>query len=671
MSDDQLGEEEAAFLASFEKLLCEGPVAAFVGAGVSYHSGLPLVPAIERHILEALEVEPEHAPRILEAQLPFEAFVQALSAGGPIEALFSMFEGGSPSTTHRFLAKLLRSGRLRSIFTTNFDTLIEDALADEGWRPKDDYDLLCTAADFDQAELRGRPSLVKIHGSVTETQDMAITLRQVSERALVASRARLVEQLFSRQWAGVLVLGYSCSDFFDLVPRIESVQEPSHGVLFVEHTFQDSTLSGTSAPISAKPERNPFKRFGNGVRVYSDTDRLVRHFWRALIPDEYRWESVATSGPAWRKIVDDWASATDTMYLKGPKNSRLAALFAAVTEHELAIEYNARALSFCKQTNAAAAALEAIMNIGDSARELGQYARANAAFEEAAGHAREWGWPLLESRAVCGQGQVANALSRYDEAVAHYERALSLAEEANDRYGQGATLADLGTAWRRLGDMSQARRCLEAALSIAEEVGDKGGEANRIAALAQIDAESGDPAAAARGFERSLALARLTGDRYLEALMLANTGNLHCQRREFLTAVPFLGQGLNLANLIGARSIAAGCLQNLGLAYFKHGQLAIADTFLRRATTLVRELGDRRGESQALGTLAFILADSGEVEDACALTEEALEIALEVGDKPTVRVHIANLLVFHRDLGNQERLVELEVLAAELAGMQA
>src|SRR4051812_38399655 len=250
MSHKQLGEDDAAFLANLERVLRDGPVAAFVGAGVSHNSGLPLVLAIERHILEALGVEPAHAPRILEARLPFEAFIQALTQGGEIEPLFAMFEGGRPSTSHRFLAKLLQSGRLSSIFTTNFDTLIEDALADEGWQPGRDYDLLCTTAGFDQARLAGaRPSVAKIHGSVTEKQEMAITLRQVSQRSLVASRARLVERLFSRHWSGVLVLGYSCSDFFDLVPCIESVAEPSQGVLFVEHTSRDSELCGTSAPI--------------------------------------------------------------------------------------------------------------------------------------------------------------------------------------------------------------------------------------------------------------------------------------------------------------------------------------------------------------------------------------------------------------------------------------
>jgi hypothetical protein len=45
-----------------------------------------------------------------------------------------------PNTNHRWLAKLVRAGKLKTIYTTNFDQLIENALLIEGLEPKRDYD---------------------------------------------------------------------------------------------------------------------------------------------------------------------------------------------------------------------------------------------------------------------------------------------------------------------------------------------------------------------------------------------------------------------------------------------------------------------------------------------------------------------------------------------------
>ena len=117
------------------------------------------------------------------------------------------------------------SGKVNILCTTNFDDLLERALKKEGWESDKDYLLVSDLNSLETVNWDSRaPKVIKIHGSIYNKKGMAITLRQVASHQIFEPRKKAIEYLFDKgQHSHVLVVGYSCSDLFDISPQIESL----------------------------------------------------------------------------------------------------------------------------------------------------------------------------------------------------------------------------------------------------------------------------------------------------------------------------------------------------------------------------------------------------------------------------------------------------------------
>ena len=197
----------------------------FCGAGISRHSGLPLANELVRYVLEMLNVLKEQTETIINSNLPFEAFIETLREASDIDRILDIFHLGIPNTNHILLAKLAKAKYLKTICTTNFDQLIERALQSEGLVKGEDFQVFYKEDDFSHIDWDDdKIHLIKIHGSVEDKDNMAVTLQQVAKQELSAQRMRVIEHIFSKGAdQNVLVLGYSCSDVFDISPQIKAI----------------------------------------------------------------------------------------------------------------------------------------------------------------------------------------------------------------------------------------------------------------------------------------------------------------------------------------------------------------------------------------------------------------------------------------------------------------
>src|SRR5258705_1738844 len=75
-----------------------------------------------------------------------------------------VFAGGRPTPAHRALAVMTAQGLLGPFLTTNFDRLLEQAMADAGHTPVVAYDLGGMTGMTGHQELAG-PVVVKLHGA--------------------------------------------------------------------------------------------------------------------------------------------------------------------------------------------------------------------------------------------------------------------------------------------------------------------------------------------------------------------------------------------------------------------------------------------------------------------------------------------------------------------------
>ncbi len=222
----------------------------------------------------------------------------------------------------------------------------------------------------------------------------------------------------------------------------------------------------------------------------------------------------------------------------------------------------------------------------------GDFAAAQARYEESLEIAREVGDPSAVASALNQLGNVAWMQGDYPTAQARHEESLQLRKELGDRRGVGASLNNLGNLAQRLSDLAAARACLEECLEITREFGDQTGIAITLNNLGNTVRLQGDADGARRMHEECLRI-----------------------RRE-------LGDPVGIAS----------SLNNLAMALHDLGELAAARALLQEGMGVKQELGDRQGIAQSLGNQAEIAYDLGDYSEARTLYLDALQIFLDLGD---------------------------------------
>lgn len=248
-------------MSEISKSIKEKEVGIFCGAGISKNSGLPLANEIKQYILKKLPIDEKDIQEIISSNLPFEVFIEIISENTDISRILKIFEIGEPNTNHILIAKLAKNGYLKTIFTTNFDLLIEKALEKEGLEKNKDFVVYCDEEQFSGIDFESIPDklirIFKIHGSVDNRESIRTTTKAIASMALSDRRMNVIRYLFSTgNHKKVLALGYSCSDEFDITPQIQSIKENRKEIIFVEHFEKGKEIED----IRTKERKNPFKK---------------------------------------------------------------------------------------------------------------------------------------------------------------------------------------------------------------------------------------------------------------------------------------------------------------------------------------------------------------------------------------------------------------------------
>ena len=252
------------FILKITESIKKGKLAIFCGAGISYDSGIPTVDKIIPPILDKLGMDKEEKDKVWNSSLPFEAFMQILSENSETEDFFELleiFKKGIPNTNHIFFAKLAKAGLLKTICTTNFDTLIEQAFEKEKLKKNIDYQVFSKEEDFGKIDWNDKIKIIKIHGCITDKENMVVVMKRVAAQEYSEQRQTIINQIFSiGKHEDVLIFGYSCSDVFDLTLQIENVGtgKEQKSVLFLEHSFPEKEEFRKTEHVSVQENKNPF-----------------------------------------------------------------------------------------------------------------------------------------------------------------------------------------------------------------------------------------------------------------------------------------------------------------------------------------------------------------------------------------------------------------------------
>lgn len=577
------------YIAGISKSIGEKELALFCGAGISKNSGLPLANELKRYILGKLAIDEKDMAEILYSALPFEAFMEAISENVDISKLLDMFKEGKPNTNHILIARLARNGYLKTIFTTNFDLLIEKALEEEGLKRDEDFEVYYdeeqfSRIDFDNVD--GRITRIfKVHGSVEDKDSIRTTLEVVASKTLSDMRMGLMRYLFSTaRHKKVLILGYSCSDDFDITPQIKSVVENQKEIVLVDHCHSEIRVED----IKTKSFKNPFKRYP-GSRIVYDTDKFIEQLWTSFKPTIGEYE-LRKSEAAWGEYVDHWARGVEEN--KGYRKYFIAAsMFYMISSLGKAIEYSNRSLENAKKTDEKEGESKSYRRLGDAYYGLGDFDRAIGCYEKSLEIAKELEDKPGELECYSGLGDAYWRLGNFSRAIEYHEESLDIAKAIGDKAQESRCFKNLGLAHHGLGDFAQEIKYSRKSLEIAKEIGDKVVESRCYANLGLAYRSLGDFNKAIEYHEKSLNIARKLGDKAQESTCYGSLG-VACRRLGDLNrAIEYHEKSLNIAKELGDKAVESACYINLGVAYHGLGDFNRAIEYYLNAENIFEEIG--------------------------------------------------------------------------------
>ncbi len=642
-----------------------GEVAVFCGAGISLNSGLPLVPHFIRAVLERLGAAEADVRAVLDSALPFEGFVQILGNCSDIAELLTIFELGAPNPTHLFLAEIAKAGYVRAIATTNFDSLLEQALVQSGAARGLDFDVLYRDEDFERVATGRGSQVIKVHGSIDDKPNMAIMLRQVAGRVLSDARRSAIDAIFGNgPHRRVLVLGYSCSDLFDLSPHIEALANGHREVIFIDHHRDRAELRS----LSERVEKNPFRHFPEACWALCDTDALL-----SALRERARWPlcaaaaDVGTVRRLWESKVAAWASASETSFpgMNGP--GILGEIYFQTSDFRSAARHYQGALEAARAAGNRQRECAYLGNVANNERALGQREAAVRRFNEAVALARSLG---DRSHEAMWLGNLAGLLiesGAHAQAIPLLERSLSLNQELEDRTGALQCLGNLGHSHYLTSDFRQARSKYEAALELARDLGDKVAESALLGSLGDASHHLGDYRVALGHHERALAIARQLGDRGAECNWRGKIAGECAALGMTDRAISELEQAIAIARLTADRLAESARLSDLGNLRQTLGHIAQASELHEESLRIAREVGHLPGEGTGLGNLGNIRHAQGRYAEALILYEQAREIAVRVGNRQLEGTWLGNLGATFLQLGENARALDLFQQALTLA----
>ena len=311
-------------------------MAFFYGAGISIKSGLPAGFQLKSTLVGGCTAVNRDIDSVCRTALPLEDILDNFSVYTNIDPLLRIFENGKPNATHILLAHLIDSGFVNDVCTTNFDCLVEKSLHACG---PIDFNLL-TSDQYNKNPTI--PTIFKLHGTISDRKSMMLRIRDVARKKRNKLTIDALNHIFSTgPHDVVLVMGYSCSDHFDINPIIRNMSGPRKTILYLKHCEK-----GSDTPQILNLE-TPFEGY-DGSSLVVNTDTFMSDLLNGLMPhikDPVRLKKsllvAKTDRPdlnLWKARVEEWKTQ-----VSGPNAYRanliMGAFLYTLSKYKLADKY--------------------------------------------------------------------------------------------------------------------------------------------------------------------------------------------------------------------------------------------------------------------------------------------------------------------------------------------
>ncbi len=696
--------KEEALIDQYFNQVDDGQLAIFCGAGISVNSGVPEVlgnGGLIPYLFSAIGLSPVEKDQILAKNLPFESIIETLVNAAPEitqNILFNVFDNShlkaEPNHTHQLMAQMMYEGKVGSIMTTNFDTLIEQALdkiveAD----PSFSYQVHNTMATqssnyFGNCDWASKvPRLIKIHGCITRKEELVITISQIAKQKYQSIRRRLVREFFSkaRGHQKIAIMGYSCSDSLDITPYLKNLKHSEKQLLYINHNghgdrdelrklkdvvdvrktpayrktlatkrrnlLQKENIAEANRIASELLPRNPFRHLGaNNHWWYANTDNLVKGLLKS-----------GSNGRApieWKPIVSDWVTRV-------PSRDVLSAMLLELAEENaLAFSYRSKVYRKYRQKNHSIDKVLALRNYASHLSRIGKNQEAATLLKKniLALERLEKGRLIQKPIDLTVLGIAYVNLGKYRQAERCYEQALKIYTAENNRVGLGDVYHNLGTLESGGVNHKKAVKYFRLAEKNYKIAGSMQGVLMVWASLGGALASTGLKAQARRYYAKARGLAEILSDQQVLSSLLNKEAFLFADQGKYRKAIALLKTSETIQEQLGSNAFLFYSRLYIREYYetigerTDDGQSLMSEVYLKKAESFVSTSGaEKHRLDLELAHIEHLIA-RGSVQEALVRSRRIKTKRLAVADLEKYRrvlniiVRIKRLLGYHLDL---------------------
>lgn len=598
----------------------------FVGAGISFNSGVPTVYPLKKAILDGMNIlTNDEVEELVSFDIPFESFISSLQSDCySIKTLFDIYSLGKPNLNHFLLAHLSLQGFIKVIITTNFDTLIEQAFESIG---NTKLKVFYTQKQIRNIDYNDEETiLIKIHGCVTSKRTIATTLNRVSGSNSYDYRERIVTKLFCKKGNGIMSMGYSYSDAFDISPAIERCKNKENNICIVGHSSKLNEIQS----VDELKIMHPLKEFLNTQKISTNFDKLILSIWNDFFPDN-KGDFNKGLDEIYKKIldnevsliVDSWVNEVVNDFSKSALYSMIAEIFIKASKYDKAEEFFRKAISISYnldlKENIIHYSLGLVMvfdNKGEYhdainlSKKIILYLKDNEENVEINKNELK----RYEMNFLRYVGKALQSLERYDESYEVIRNALQYSRELKDRVNEPFLMTLYGTNLGKLNMNKKAHTIFLHANKKYKQLGD------------------------------------LTGlsFNYSEHAKLFNEEN------NFKQSEVVLKKSLLISEKIGNRANKASDISDLALVYLYKNELEMAKSFFDDAFELYKTLKDELGEAICLNNYAHYFYKKRNLYRAIKEHKKAIKI-LSKYKNPSLKDAYENLVVIYNELKNVKK----------------
>lgn len=574
-----------------------GSCAVFCGAGISRNSGIPIAPDLIRAVLESFNIGKQHIQTIVSLNLPFEVVMGILRDSVGIDDLLDIFRLATPNANHFLLAQLAKERRIIALVTTNFDTLIEHACRLLGLEQGQDFVIYCNERDFQELDFgnmaNGPFRIFKIHGSISDPQTIRVTLDYVASKVFSSQRRSILRYLFANEITHtgnhrkVLVLGYSCSDSFDITPAIEEFAPYSKEVLVIDHT-DGRKLSVED--VKNKSDRNPFHAY-RGLRLKVNTG-VLNCFLSPESASIAKSQSISHSH--WREVINEWYARI--RMTNGLRNYVIGELYRAGSLYNQALMAYTSAHEHYHRSNDNLMHARTAIRIGACYAYKERYRDSIDSYEEALMIARALADKRLER--VCCSGLMLGHMEMGDiDKADEYNKLVFELTEDSDQPGIDHVFS-IGLAYSMCENTDAALSLMQWALDRAEQLGDIDAQIRCHSNIAKVCANARLNQDAIRHYLTAEDLCKKTNKPALLMTIYFNLATHYYSTEQLRKALEYYARTLELSHQLADKAVSAVCYFRIAIVLILLGDNDGAFIFLAHAGVLYQKLKDKAMEEK-------------------------------------------------------------------------